>query len=111
MCEAKKLTKLVLTEASSEKEKLEAMRVTKREKSKCAPEHRRDPLKSDDVIVEAVLEYKYWSYGLRTHDVPWANIREWTGKKHNGAAAYRAAKKTTTARIVELGVCRKLAAG
>ena len=41
-----------------------------------------------DVIVEAVYSDNYWSYGLKTHDVPWANEKDWPEKKHHGAATY-----------------------
>ena len=82
------------------------MRVIIRAKSKCVPEYRRELLKSDDVIVEAVHGDNYWSCGLRTHDVPWANEKDWPGKKHHGAAA----KRTTTVRIGDLGARSKPAA-
>ena len=44
----------MVTEASWEEEKLEIMRVIIRAKSKYVPEYRRELLKSDDIIVEAV---------------------------------------------------------
>ena len=47
---------------------LEVMRVIVRGKSKCVPEYRRELLKSDDIIVEAVHGDNYWSCGLRTHE-------------------------------------------
>ena len=83
-CGAKKLAKQVVTEASWEEEKLEIMRVIIRAKSKCVPEYRRELLKSDDIIVEAVHGDNYWSCGLRTHDVPWANENDWPGKNIMG---------------------------
>ena len=33
----------------------------------------RIPKRAADVIVEAVYGENYWSCGLKTHDVPWAN--------------------------------------
>ena len=83
-CGAKKLAKQVVTEASWEEEKLEIMRVIIRAKSKCVPEYRRELLKSDDIIVEAVHGDNYWSCGLRTHDVPWAYKKDWPGKNIMG---------------------------
>ena len=59
-----------------------------RAKAKCVPEYRRELLKFDDVIVEAGYGDNYWSCGLKTHEVPWANEKDWPGKKHHGAATY-----------------------
>ena len=83
------------------------MRVIIRAKSKCVPEYRRELLKSDDIIVEAVHGDNYWSCGLRTHNVPWTDDKDWPGKKLLGAATYGGAKRTTTARIGELGARSK----
>ena len=82
-CGAKKLAKQVLTEASWEEEKLEVMSAIIRAKAECVPEYRRELLKCD-VIVEAVYGDNYWSCGLKTHDVPWANEKDWPGKNIMG---------------------------
>ena len=67
------------------------------------PEYRRELLKYDDIIVEAVHEDNYWACGLRTHDVPLANEKDCPGKKTSWAATYGASKINATARIGELG--------
>ena len=82
-CGAKKLAKQVLTEASWDEEKLEVMSAIIRAKAECVPEYRRELLKCD-VIVEAVYGDNYWSCGLKTHDVPWANEKDWPGKNIMG---------------------------
>ena len=53
--------------------------VQTRAKAECVPECRRELLKCD-VIVEAVYGDNYWSCGLKTHDVSWANEKDWPGK-------------------------------
>ena len=77
---AKKLAKQVLTETSWEEEKLEVMRAIPRAKAECVSEYRRELLKCDDVIVDAV----YGGVGSKTLDVPWANKKGWPGKKIMG---------------------------
>ena len=67
-----------------------------RPKVKCVPEYRRELLKFDDVIVEAGYGDNYWSCGLKTHEVPWANEKRLAWKKHHGAATYGAARRITT---------------
>ena len=74
----------VLTEASWEYEKLEVMRAIQGTKAKCVPEYRRGLLKCD-VIVKAVYGDNYWSWGLKTQVVPWANEKDWPGKIIRGS--------------------------
>ena len=81
-CSAKKQA---VTEASWEEEKLGVMRAIMRAKSKCVPEYRRELLKSDYTIVDAFYGGIYWSGGLRTHDVQWANEKDWIGKISRGS--------------------------
>ena len=57
------------------------MRAIIRAKAECVPEYRRELLKWDD---EAIHYANYWSCGLKTHDMPWANEKDWPGKNIMG---------------------------
>ena len=98
-----------MTEESWEEEKLEVMRAIIRAKAESVPEYRRELLKCD-VIVEAVYGDNYWSCGLKTHDVPWTNEKDWPGNIM-GQLHMKLCEELKHQGIGEIGARTKPAAG